>query len=216
MSDHSEPKVVTVVESHSIKERCINTSEIEFENPPWLPQNLFPARDRVEAAIREEKCFQNQEQLIPRLVDYSCQNPRIFLTLAVTELLKKLILLCPKIRDSHLPVDFRSNRDGDFTLRSIEDREHRALEGFTKKDKSHKGWKLTEVEQFVLQQWRFLAAVFRNDSFVYAFHKHRPLPYILLDGGVGAGHFGKVVKLGLQEDYVEPRETPYPGVEKVN
>lgn len=216
MSSQSTPTMANL-ESHSINSRCIEISVSEFENPSWLPRNLFPEfldRDLVERTIRNEGCF--EERLIPSLVEYSCQHKRIFLTLAVTELIEKLFLLYSnQITDRDLPVDVVTKKDGNFTLHSIEDRENRRLGGFVK-SKSSRGWKLPEVEQFVSKQWKFLAAVFHNDSFVYTFHRNRPLPYILLDGGAKTGHFSKVTKLGLQEDYVRSNGTPYPGAQKVN
>lgn len=206
-----------ILSSHSINARCIEIDTSEFQNPSWLPENVFPEfldRDLVERTIRDEECFEESE--IQSLVEYSCRNPRVFLTLAVIEFIEKLFLLCSnKITDHDLPVRIEINRDGNFTLHSINDRENRQLGGFVK-DKSSRGWKLVEVEQFVSKQWKFLAAVFHNDSFVYTFHRNQPLPYILLDDGVKTGYFSKVIKLGLQEDYVKPYGTPYHGVEKVN
>lgn len=213
--NHLPPRIPS---AHSIHARCFGIKVSGFENTPWLPRNLFHTfldQHLVEEKMKDEDCF--NESIIPKLVAYSCKNKRIFLTLAVTELVKKLFLLYSNgITDRDLPVRMETNKDGDFTIHSIDDRENRGLGGFVKNKSPSKGWRLSEVEQFVLKQWTFLAAVFQNDSFIYTFHKDRPLPYLLFDGGSKTGHFSKVFKLGLHEDYVEPRGTSYPGVEKVN
>ncbi|KAK7699053.1 hypothetical protein SLS64_011967 [Diaporthe eres] len=209
--NHLPPRIPS---AHSIHARCFGIKVSGFENTPWLPRNLFHEfldRNLVEKTIRDEGF---EERKIQKLVEYSCQHQRIFLTLAVTELIEKLSLLCSnEITDCDLPVRMETNSDGDFTLRSIEDPQNRKLAGFAK-GKSSNGWKLSEVEQFVSKQWTFLAAVFKNDSFIYTFQEDQPLPYLLFDGASKTGHFSKVFKLGLHEDHVEPRDKPYPGLQK--
>ncbi|KAK7715846.1 hypothetical protein SLS63_011262 [Diaporthe eres] len=210
--NHLPPRIPS---AHSIHARCFGIKVSGFENTPWLPRNLFHEfldRNLVEKTIRDEGF---EERKIQKLVEYSCQHQRIFLTLAVTELIEKLSLLCSnEITDCDLPVRMETNSDGDFTLRSIEDPQNRKLAGFAK-GKSSNGWKLSEVEQFVSKQWTFLAAVFKNDSFIYTFQEDQPLPYLLFDGASKTGHFSKVFKLGLHEDHVEPRDKPYPGLQKL-
>ncbi|ROV88658.1 hypothetical protein VMCG_10306 [Cytospora schulzeri] len=203
---------MATVSFRSVDPECVEGFTVgTLANPTYLPQNAhnnFLHPGRVTETIRNETGLQKSPEL-EALVEYSRQNPWVFLTLAVTKLIKKMpLLLSGDFADSHLPV--RMEHDKKTRLKkiySVADRQNRPWECFADGE-DNMTWDWTELDLFVSKQWMFFAVFFEDTRFEYEIHHERPLPYVsLTDEAAAGGHFGKVFKVGLLPEYLGPHIT---------
>lgn len=200
------PGSSAIVSPDSISREFTNEFvESTLHNQSYLRQDAFSQflrPDRVEATIRSHLGgFYNADN-VRRLVEYSIRNPRVFLTLAVTKLIRKTPLLCRgNFTDNNLPVRLQYDEGHILRVYSVEHDQNRPLQCFVQGADDMNSWDFADAKQFVLNQWLFLAVIFRNDSLKYDIQRDRPLPYFPLPGRTAnGGNFGKVFKLGLQAD----------------
>ncbi|KAK7718128.1 hypothetical protein SLS63_010513 [Diaporthe eres] len=144
-----------------------------------------------------------------RLVEYAIENPRVFLTLVITKLIKKMPLLdSGSFRDNHLPVRFQYDEGAIMRVYSVADDENHPWQCFVEGEDESSSWDFADIKQFVMNQWLFSAVIFENNRFRYKIHRDCPLPYTTLTQATAAvGHFGKVFRLGLQPDHTRSIST---------
>lgn len=198
-----------IVSPTSISHACTNEFVVEntLHNPSYLRQDAFGQflrRVRVEATIGKHLGAFYDADNVRRLVEYSLQNPRVFLTLAITKLIRKMPLLCSgSFADRDLPVRWQYDQWKVLRVCSIEHDQNRPWQCFVQGEDDMSSWDFADVKQFALNQWLFLAVVFENYGFMYDIQRDRPLPYInLLPRTTARGNFGKVFKLGVQADHM--------------
>lgn len=198
-----------IVSPGSISHECTDEFVVEntLHNPSYLRQDAFGKfvrRDRVEATIRTHLGGFYDADNLRKLVEYSIRNPRVFLTLSVTKLVRKMPLLCSgNFADKNLPVRWQYDERSVLRVYSVEHDQNRPWQCFVQGEDEMSSWDFADVKQFVLNQWLFLAVIFRNNSLNYSIQRDRPLPYIALPQRTATGgNFGKVFKLGLQEDHM--------------
>ena len=202
----------TTVDIRSINRACIQGFAVGIlNNPRYLPQNKskeFLLRDRVKKTIEGEGRFASYDaDKLQSLVDYSIENPSIFLTLVMTKLIKKMpILLSGKFGDRHLPVrkeyDDKTDKMSVYSIYPSGGRQNSPWECFVDGDDEMNEWDGTDLDSFVLHQWAFLTAVFEDKRFEYEIYYMQPLPYVNVAATTAArGHFGKVFKLGLLPEH---------------
>lgn len=198
-----------IVSPGSISHECTDEFVVEntLHNPSYLRQDAFGKfvrRDRVEATIRTHLGGFYDADNLRKLVEYSVRNPRVFLTLSVTKLVRKMPLLCSgDFADKNLPVRWQYDERSVLRVYSVEHDQNRPWQCFVQGEDEMSSWDFADVKQFVLNQWLFLAIIFRNDGLNYIIQRDRPLPYITLpQKTANGGNFGKVFKLGLQKDHM--------------
>lgn len=198
-----------MVSPASIGPECTNEFVVgnTLHNPSYLRQDAFGQfmpRDRVQATIRSHLGGFYNADIVRRLVEYSIQNPRVFLTLAVTKLIRKMPLLCSgNFADKDLPVGWHYDQWKVLRVYSVEHAQARPWQCFVQGEDDMSSWDFADIKQFTLNQWLFLAVIFGNHGFKYDIQRDRPLPYVALSQGTAAGgNFGKVFKLGLQADHM--------------
>lgn len=211
-----EPHIVDhkFILKNYVPELYINT----LHNPCYLPEN--PRRNclqptRIEATIESDEdlaSFTDKDK--KELVEYSKNNPRLFLILAVSSLIRKLpLLLRGKFTEADLPVKMKWCKDK-FVVHSVSDPKEFPWTCFEieegKKD-TPKTWLSNDVTAFTTHQWAFSAAVLEPGRFDYEFHHKCPLPYVDLSNESDAespgnnhseGHFATVFRLGLRADHI--------------
>lgn len=204
----SQPTQATV-DPVAIHRMCIEEFHIDtLHNPRYLPLNAFRDflnRDRVTITLRSERYLgSHSSQDMQKLVEYSTRNPLVFMTLAMTKLIRKMPLLCAgNFTDKALPVRREYSKETGLKVFSLEDHQNRPWPCFLEGDHDTNSWDWADVDQFVSTQWTFYAVIFENDCFEYEIHRTRPLPYVNLPDTTSAGgHFGKVFKLGLRAEHV--------------
>lgn len=199
---------MTIVSAGSINPHCVDALNMETMcNPRYLPQDErhdFLSPRRVTSTIRHhfQSLDTNEEK---ELVQYSIDNPWVFLTLAVTNRIKKMPLLrSGRFTDRHLPVQWESNKEaeGGMIVYSVEDVKKSPWRCFALGNDKNRNWDWTDVEVFVWKQWTFSAVIFGGNCFRYQIHQERPLPYVKLPGTIAKGYFGKVFKLGLRAEHI--------------
>lgn len=198
------PIMAAIVNSDSIGAWCIEKFNVAtLSNPTYLPRGRFPdlrEPGRVAATIRGDRHFDSYSlDEVQRLIDYSLQNPKVFLTLAASELVCKIPILCSEnFTDLHLPI--RRQRNGtDFLVYSVAGRNgNHPWQCF-----NNNHWSWAQLTSFLLHQWLFQAIIFEDDSFVYEVSRDCPLPYTELeDADVASGHFGRVFRLRLLAEHI--------------
>lgn len=199
------PKIVT---AGSITMQCVEALDIDIlHNPRYLPQDErsdFLNPRRVGVTIRHHfRSLDAKEE--NKLFHYSIKNPWVFLTLAVTKLIKKMPLLrSGHFTDRNLPVQWERNKEaeGGMIVYSVADVKKSPLRCFALGDDENKNWDWPDIEMFVWKQWTFFAVVFEDNCFRHQIHHERPLPYVELPQDMGRGYFGKVFKLGLRAEHI--------------
>lgn len=176
-----------------------------LENPTYLPHNAltsFLNPDRVKTTIRNEELF--DEEQCERLVEYSIKNPCVFLTLAATNLIKKMPLLClGDFADHNLPVRMDIQKKSVYSIYPVAVHQNSSPWKCFVYGRDKMSWKLGDLDQFVLKQWMFLAYCFKSFTCEDGIHHKQPLPYVRLSGTTaGGGHFGKVFKFGLLSEHI--------------
>lgn len=189
-----------------------------LQNSSYLPEILKSEclqPDRIRATIKCENDFKSYPKLKKEeLISYSTRNPRTFLILAVSSLIRKLpVLREGNFTDGALPVT-TDRREGKRVVYSLSDttRSPWACFEVAKGGKDMpKTWQFNDVNTFMMHQWKFSAAVINPGQFDYNFHQECPLPYVDLSNNSyagssqnnhGEGHFGTVYKLGLRADHI--------------
>ncbi|KAJ4387278.1 hypothetical protein N0V93_007867 [Gnomoniopsis smithogilvyi] len=206
-----EPERVT---SNSIYPKCIRDFQIvTLHNPSYLPKDEFDdflQGDRIKATIQMERAFQSYRSKRKKdLIEYSRRNPKVFLTLAVTDLIKKMpLLFSEKFEDKDFPVRLELKEGSGPKVFSVSGTQHRPWECFVLGDDEDHEWAWAELEHFVSKQWMFSAFTFDTRSFMAILLQDCPLPYFKLGGmAIGGGHFGKVFKLGLRAEHIIPQSS---------
>lgn len=201
---------MAIVNFGSVYPACVKEFTVDtLDNPTYLPENAFSDflhLDRVTKTIHKESHFKsyNADEL-QGLVDYSIKNPRVFLTLAVTKLIRKMPILCSKcFADSDLPVRMADDKKtGWKKVYSMADPRNIPLRCFVEGDDEMQQWDLTDLDHFVSKQWMFCAIIFKDTSLKSEINHMRPLPYVNVAATAAAGgHFGKVFKLGLLSEHI--------------
>lgn len=202
------------IHEHYIPELYIDT----LQNSCYLPKLLMrdclqPAR--IKATIKsEEDLLSYTDDDKDKLFKYAKHNPRLFLILAVSSLIKKLPrLLESKFTQADLPLN-SIYRKGRLVVYSASDPKKTPWTCFEiekgKKD-TRTTWLINDVNAFITHQWAFSAAVLEPGRFDYKFHHKCPLPYVDLsdesdtespENNHNEGHFGTVYKLGLRADHI--------------
>lgn len=220
----SQSAAARSVSSRDIGRSCIKRISINgFRNPNYLPKGAFHDfldEGLVSRTIEKELRSQSYDaRELRELVTYSIRNPRLFLTLAATDLISKMPLLYKGgFPDSALPVVSVEDDENNLTLYSVADGERkRPWKCFVEGDDGTNNWKHAQLEQFISKQWTFLAALFgHNNSLEYKIHHKRPLPYVQLSNEAsGGGHFGRVFKFGLRQEHVSLIPDEYHYLRKV-
>lgn len=215
----SQPPPPRPVSPGSIRSRIEVPSVDKFRHPPYLPENAFPEflqRKRVEASI-QQKFGSYTEDERRRLVDYTIQNPRVFFTLVVSELIEKMPLLCfEKFADRHLPVRCKAPNGKDWQVYSVADSQNNPWKCFARDYDGSNSWSQANVDHFVWKQWIFLAVIFYNKTFKYVIQQDRPLPYVeLATAAPTGGYFATVSKFGLRKEHIRPDVEVYKYLRKV-
>lgn len=200
------------VRAVSIDRMCVEEIRSDtFHNPSFLPRNAFPEfmdRGRVLVTIQRERCFASYSvEEVQGLVEYSIQNPRVFLTLAVTNLVRKMpILLSAHFTDHDLPVRRVNVGKAFLEVSSVADPYKRPWQCFVASDDEMKGWDWDELDSFLWKQWTFLAVIFEESRFEYELHPNCPLPYVSVSRtAVDGDHHGTLFKVGLHIDHTDTR-----------
>lgn len=196
--------MAAAVDSDAIGPRCIEEFDVDsLNNPTYLPQSEFSdflQRNRVEETVRGNRHFGSYSlDKVQRLIDYSTRNPKVFLTLAVSDLICKMpLLFSDNFRDFDLPIRRKRDSNG-FQVYSMADRhDERPWRCFI-----GNGWSWCRMDIFLSNQWLFCAVIFEKNRFKYEVPQKCPLPYTKLeDAAAAGGHFGRVFKLQLREEHI--------------
>lgn len=200
------------VDAASIQRRCIPEFCIgTLDNPPYLPLSRFPhflRKDRVMATLRREPYFARYgTDELERLVRYSEKNPKVFLTLSMGNLTRKMPSLMSKsFEDAYLPVWLQreNGKTTNYHVYSKDGRSEMQYFGELEGDMMY-SWHLTDVQMFVTSQWTFCAIVFGPDFVLDldlkragGLYQYSPLPLVDLGSKTTAkGKSGMMIRAGL-------------------
>lgn len=201
-----------VLSPRYINRSCMGEISISgFHNPKFLPKDAFGKRldeGLVTATIQHHlgPLYPGSAENWRGFVGYSLHNPRLFLTLAASDLIAKMPLLRDgNFSDNDLPVNSLEDDERNMIIYSVSDVQRRRSWGcFVEDDDNTNGWTQPQLEQFIAKQWTFSVHIFGPSLFEPDIPCLKPLPYVLLseNSAAGEGHFGKVFKLGLREDHL--------------
>lgn len=228
-----------------IHNKCIQEFDVNgLRNPKYLPLREFQSsllrQDRISAII--QKHFKRESK---ELVDYCERNPNIFRILVFTSLLNKLEpLRSYGFKDSYLPI-YTLCPDKQWEVYSMAGGKKNILRCFPQALCNHaedeedldgngieygpEMWDWDELEKLKSGQWIFLAPIFDTKplKLKYDLHYNCPLPYDKIpaagasttlsthDGPSASGHFGRVWRLGLREEYLKVSYKKYRHLRKV-
>lgn len=192
------------VDAASIQRGCIPEFRIgTLHNPAYLPLSRFPQfvrKDRIMATIRHDTHFASYSaDELERLARYSEKNPKVFLILAMGNLIRKMpFLMSERFEDDNLPL--RLVRDGnatDLMVYSMSDGS--SLNYFLEATGDDVyGWDRTDVNVFVSNQWTFCAVVFDFNHFNRGIFGESPLPFVDLGSQtILKGQSGMSIRAGL-------------------
>ncbi|RSL50901.1 hypothetical protein CEP53_008631 [Fusarium sp. AF-6] len=211
----------TIISDSSIRARCANRFRDAGGQETYqlfLPRDhisLLTDRNKVELTLKEK--LTNPEDVV-KLTEYVVGNAKkVFLLLIYSDTIKYIgDLQKAAFTDDDLPVIDTQSEDGDgvsihrWHVNDTNDtndtkREEQALTYVGEQVLTcFKGWRESELEDFVEKQWIFLAPVFPSDKFDHVFHDMCRLPYVSAQGSgkySGQGHFGTIRRCGLYKEH---------------
>lgn len=170
---------------------------------PFLPCNdvgILVQGGRIKSTL---EAWFGPKQDIKHLVKYFTENAqRVFLILVLIVPGQDCIQHCvqslydARLTDEHLPV-FKSKTD-------------RTSPRFYARDKKHcdffESWEMKPRDEFLSNQWTFLAPIFKKDKFSYDFYECQHLPFIPRKENYmsAGGNFADVASVGLHIQHLDP------------
>lgn len=193
------------VDAASIQRSCIPEFQIgTLHNPAYLPLSRFSQfvrEDRIMATLQHEPYFAPFSAAdFERFVRYSEKNPKIFLTLVMSNVILYLpALMFKHCEDDDLPLwpMLGNGNTTDLMFYSINDWRLLNYSLEATEDDSY-GMDKIAVNDFVSNQWTFCAVVFDSDDFDRSIFEESPLPFVGLGSqGILKGQSGMSFRAGL-------------------
>ncbi|KAJ4111442.1 hypothetical protein NW768_011795 [Fusarium equiseti] len=203
------PQVISLasITQEMIKAKTLEETDEEEETrrrksahcEPFLPNKIletFVQEDNVKATLDELLGIGEYD---PKLPGYVVKEaPRAFLTAIYMEADEKVSLehlQQERFKDAKLPVKAQRRSPGRYDV---------CTNGSSQNLSYFSAWKGASAKYYALEQWTFLAPTFNEHDFSYVLHENERPPLVYIPNrDPDAGHFGKVLKLGLRLDHLD-------------
>ncbi|KAF4965292.1 hypothetical protein FSARC_6893 [Fusarium sarcochroum] len=191
---------------NDIKDNLVGEPETVYKR--FLPIKVadeLAQKDNVELTLTSSGRFEENE--IPDLAEYIMNKAkRVFLILVYCEAVKPKRIKAFKesgLTDQDLPLCRCAKGGGNVHRCSID-----GVHGQDQENLQHcfRGWRDGKIDGFLLDQWIFLAPVFKSKPFSYLFHPNCPLPYSPLPSRGDTGRFSAVDSFGFHVDHITVRK----------